>query len=108
MAFFQKKLTVNEGINAAHTSDNAVLIDCRSKEEFRQGHVPGAVSVPSKTLQMDNFKRRFPDTETYFYVIGSYDIRPQTLIKELKKNGYKHAVFSGYMEEHHGLLRKGN
>ena len=32
MSIFKKKLTVNEAINKAHTSENAMLIDCRTKD----------------------------------------------------------------------------
>ena len=31
MSIFKKKLTVNEAINKAHTSENAMLIDCRTE-----------------------------------------------------------------------------
>ena len=33
MGIFKKRLTVNEAINAAHTSENAIIIDCRAKED---------------------------------------------------------------------------
>ena len=46
MSIFKKKLTVNEAINKAHTSENAMLIDCRTKDEFNHGHVAGAVNIP--------------------------------------------------------------
>ena len=37
MGIFKKRLTVNEAINAAHTSENAIIIDCRAKEEWTCG-----------------------------------------------------------------------
>ncbi len=58
MSIFKKKLTVNEAINKAHTSENAMLIDCRTKDEFNHGHVAGAVNIPlNKNHGRPNLKK---------------------------------------------------
>lgn len=106
MSIFQKKLTVNEAINAAHTSENAMLIDCRSKEDFSHGHVAGAVNIPIEKMTEDRVTRRIPDKEKALYIIGSYNYKPEKAVRILKKLGYKHTVFGGNMEEHYGLLKK--
>ena len=46
MGIFKKRLTVNEAINAAHTSENAIIIDCRAKEDYQKGHVAGTKNIP--------------------------------------------------------------
>ena len=99
MSIFKKKLTVNEAINKAHTSENAMLIDCRTKDEFNHGHVAGAVNIPLDKITEDRILRRFPDKETSLYIIGSYNFRPEKL-------GYKNVIFGGNMEEHYGMLKK--
>lgn len=106
MSIFKKKLTVNEAINAAHTSANAMLIDCRSKEDFNHGHVAGAVNIPLDKITEDRVVRRIPDKEKVLYIIGSYNFRPEKAVKAFKKSGYKNATFGGNMEEHYGLLKK--
>ena len=58
MSIFKKKLTVNEAINKAHTSENAMLIDCRTKDEFNHGHVAGAVNIPLNKITEDRILRR--------------------------------------------------
>ena len=104
MGLFSKKLTVNEAINAAHTSENAMLIDCRSKEDFNHGHVAGAVSIPLEKITEDRITRRIPDKT--LYIIGSYNFKPEKAVRILKKMGYKNSIFGGNMEEHYGLLKK--
>ena len=89
MSIFKKKLTVNEAINKAHTSENAMLIDCRTKDEFNHGHVAGAVNIPLNKITEDRILRRFPDKETSLYIIGSYNFRPEKAVKAFKKLGYK-------------------
>ena len=100
MSIFKKKLTVNEAINKAHTSENAMLIDCRTKD------VAGAVNIPLNKITEDRILRRFPDKETSLYIIGSYNFRPEKAVKAFKKLGYKNAIFGGNMEEHYGMLKK--
>ena len=95
MSIFKKKLTVNEAINKAHTSENAMLIDCRTKDEFNHGHVAGAVNIPLDKITEDRILRRFPD-----------NFRPEKAVKAFKKLGYKNAIFGGNMEEHYGMLKK--
>ena len=87
MSIFKKKLTVNEAINKAHTSENAMLIDCRTKDEFNHGHVAGAVNIPLDKITEDRILRRFPDKETSLYIIGSYNFRPEKAVKAFKKLG---------------------
>ena len=106
MSIFKKKLTVNEAINKAHTSQNALLIDCRINEEYSHGHVAGAINIPLEKMTADRVLRRIPDKEKELYIIGSYSYKPQDAVRTLKKMGYKHAVFGGYMEEHYGVLKK--
>lgn len=106
MSIFQKRLTVNEATNAAHTSENAMLIDCRSKDDFHHGHVSGAVNIPLDKITEDRMNKRIPDKDKYLYVIGSYNFRTEKAVKALKKAGYKNAIFGGYMDEHYGILKK--
>ncbi|MDD6305283.1 MAG: rhodanese-like domain-containing protein [Lachnospiraceae bacterium] len=106
MGIFKKRLTVNEAINAAHTSENAVLIDCRAKEDYQKGHVAGTKNIPLDKITEDRILRRFPDKEKSFYIIGSYSYRSEKAVKAFKKMGYKNAIFGGYMEEHHGILTR--
>ena len=79
MSIFKKKLTVNEAINKAHTSENAMLIDCRTKDEFNHGHVAGAVNIPLNKITEDRILRRFPDKETSLYIIGDRKKRSKPL-----------------------------
>ena len=106
MVLFDKfrELTVNEGLNRARMEPNAVLLDVRTKEEFKKGHVSGAVNIPMDRLEQ--IKNRIRSADTTLYVVGDYNHQPRKAVKELKKLGYTHAVPSGTMEEHHGILKK--
>ena len=56
-----------ENINIRHiiqkaVVENAIIIDVRNREEFRQGHIPMAVNVPLTEIQ--NGKVNFPRGRT--------------------------------------------
>ena len=99
MGLFKKKLTVNEAVNKARTTENAYLIDCRTKPEYKSGHVSGAISWPADTMTEERTLRRF-------HIVGSYTQKPEAVVKKFKKMGYKNVEAGGLMEEHHGLLTK--
>ena len=106
MLFFKKKTTVNETINKVRTSSNAVLIDCRTKEEFSHGHIAGAVNIPVGKITKERVQNRFPDKEREMYIVGSYTDKPSAAISAFKKLGYKKLRDGGYMEEHYGPLSR--
>ena len=93
LSIFMKKLTVNEAKNKVTTSDNA-------------GHVAGAINFPIEKITEERVCRRLPDKTTGLYIIGSYYHKPNVAMKKFKKLGYKNLHFSGFMEEHHGMLTR--
>ena len=98
MGIFKKRLTVNEAINAAHTSENAIIIDCRAKEDYQKGHVAGTKNIPLDKITEDRILRRFPDKEKSFYIIGSYSYRSEKAVKAFKKLGYKNLGYVPSMD----------
>ena len=69
--------------------DNDVtLIDVRPAEEYRAGHIPGALSIPVNQL-----KRRLPELpksrEVVAYCRGPYCMYSVEAVAILRKNGYK-------------------
>ena len=66
LSIFMKKLTVNEAKNKVTTSDNAVLIDCRPKEDYAHGHVAGRTCLPPASGQNNRtvyYRKLLPQTK---------------------------------------------
>lgn len=106
MALFKNHnmLTVNEGINRARTEKNAVLLDVRSKDDYKKGHIAGAINISNDKLEQ--IKTRVRDLAAPIYVVGDYKNNPKKAARQLKKMGYTNVYPSGNMEEHHGILKK--
>ena len=47
---FFKQPDINKGILEYRNTDGAVLLDVRTPQEYREGHVPGSKNVPLQQL----------------------------------------------------------
>lgn len=47
---FLKGPDIDQGVEEFDRTAGAVLVDVRSPQEYRQGHIPGAVNVPLQDL----------------------------------------------------------
>ena len=52
MGFFDilKGPDINQGGKEYSTTDGAVLLDVRTPDEYRQGHIPGSKNVPLQSI----------------------------------------------------------
>ena len=47
---FLKGPDINQGVKEYSTTDGAVLLDVRTPDEYRQGHIPGSKNVPLQSI----------------------------------------------------------
>ena len=52
MGFFDlfKQNDINQGVKDYHNIPGAVLLDVRTPQEYREGHIPGSKNVPLQTI----------------------------------------------------------
>lgn len=67
------------------------LIDVREKEEYREGHLPGAVSVPRGFLEMQ-IEEKVPDRDAEIIAYCQGGTRSLIAGKILKDMGYRNVV----------------
>ena len=68
----------------------AVLIDVRSPQEYRMGHIPGSRNVPLETIPQWAEEK---DTPVYVYCQGGS--RSRRAVKILRKNGFANVTDLG-------------
>jgi phage shock protein E len=65
--FFGNRPDFSAGLETFQASPGAVLLDVRTPEEYRSGHVPGSVNLPLDRLSSRQFS---PDTPLFVYCLS--------------------------------------
>ena len=67
---FRKDKDINEWVQDAGGVAGSVLLDVRTREEYRQGHIPGSVNVPLSELAAVDEIISAKDTPLYVYCLS--------------------------------------
>jgi rhodanese-related sulfurtransferase len=74
------------------------VLDVRPSEEYRAGHIPGAVSIPLGELEA-RFKELPKSREVVAYCRGPYCVFAVEAVELLRKNGFKaHRMQEGVLD----------
>jgi rhodanese-related sulfurtransferase len=65
-----------------------VLVDVRPPEEYRAGHIPGAISLPLSELT-DRLNDLPRDAEVVAYCRGPYCVLAPLALEVLRTNGFR-------------------
>ena len=99
--FMANNVSINDELEEARKTDGAVIADVRGRDEYAQGHIPGAVSLPADEL--DSAKSLIPDKNTPVFTYCLTGARSRRAAKELKAMGYTRVINMGginkYKEE---------
>ncbi len=79
-------MTLKEINDILKNNKNVILLDVRSKQEYKEGHLIGSVNIPVYDLEVfiDNIKK-----DAIIIVYCQSGIRSKKAIEILNKNGYK-------------------
>src|ERR1041385_1843896 len=80
-----------DGEKQLDRGDRPVVLDVREKEEFRQGYLPGAVSLPRGFLEM-RVEETVPDKSTPIVAYCGGGTRSLLAGRILKELGYTNVV----------------
>ena len=95
-----KKPDINEGLDRFHSESGAILLDVRTKEEFENGHIPGAVNIPLD--QITKAKERIQNPKTPVFVYCLRGARSRKATASLKQMGYENAISIGGINRYKG------
>ena len=100
---FFKQPDINQGVQEYKNAAGAVLLDVRSPQEYREGHIPGSQNVPLQ--QLDKVEEVTENKDTVLYVYCHSGTRSRQAISLLKHMGYTNvhniggiAAYSGKVE----------
>lgn len=92
---------INEGIEAARETKDAVLLDVRTREEYAGGHVPGSKNIPLDRIGSISLEKNKP-----LFVYCHSGARSRQACSVLKQKGYE--VYNiGGISSYRGKLERG-
>ena len=100
---FFKHPDINQGVQEYKNAAGAVLLDVRSPQEYREGHIPGSQNVPLQ--QLDKVEEVTENKDTVLYVYCHSGARSRQAVSLLQAMGYTNvhniggiAAYSGKVE----------
>ena len=98
---FQRNPAISTSELAEKLKDSITLLDVRTPEEYRGGHIAKAVNVPLNKIN------RYQGKEKQVYVICQSGVRSKQAAKLLIKMGYDATTIRGGMNQWQGPIQGG-
>ena len=106
MGFFDffKVPDINQGFEDYKATTNALLVDVRTPQEYREGHVPDSRNIPLQVI--DTIKTIVPQTNTPLFVYCHSGARSSQATAMLGKMGYTNVKNIGGIVSYKGKVDK--
>ena len=101
---FFKQPDINKGLKEYAEKENAVLLDVRTPQEYREGHIPGSRNVPLQTIDKVTSIAENKDTVLYVYCYSGARSRQATAM--LQHMGYTNVQNIGGIAAYHGKVER--
>ena len=101
---FFKQPDINKGLKEYAETKNAVLLDVRTPQEYREGHIPGSKNVPLQTIDKVTSITENKDTALYVYCYSGARSRQATAM--LQHMGYTNVQNIGGIAAYHGKVER--
>ena len=85
---FWKHPDINQGVAEYNATPGALLLDVRTPQEYREGHIRGSVNAPLQSLGSPGAVAAPTDTPLFVYWYSGARGRPAT--EQLVRMGYSH------------------
>ena len=101
---FLKRPDINKGVEEWRNTTNAVLLDVRTVDEYRQGHTDGSLNIPLQNIHA--VKNNIPDLDKPIYVHCLSGARSAQATSVLKSMGYTNVTDIGGINSYRGKVVK--
>ncbi|MDL2294283.1 rhodanese-like domain-containing protein [Ruminococcaceae bacterium OttesenSCG-928-D13] len=101
---FLNRMDINKGVEEFRATDGAVLLDVRTENEYRGGHVPGSRNI--EVNQIEKVAKLASDKATPLFVLCLSGARSGHAVNALKSMGYTNAKNIGGISAYTGPLER--
>ncbi len=81
---FGKRINLEDGLEKAKNTPNAVVLDVRTEQEYRSGHIPGSKNIPLDRIHTISISKNCP---LFVYCLSG--ARAGNAVAALEKKGYQ-------------------
>ena len=101
---FFKQPDIHKGLKEYAEKENAVLLDVRTPQEFREGHIPESINVPLQTIDKVSSITENKDTALFVYCYSGARSRQATAM--LQHMGYTNVQNIGGIAAYQGKVER--
>ena len=102
--FFRNTADINTSVAECETNVGAVLLDVRTAEEYRNGHIDGSVNIPLDRISSVENTVNNKSTPLYVYCLSGG--RSGQAVSYLKQIGYTNVKNIGGISSYRGKVVK--
>ncbi len=104
MGFFDflRGADINQGVEEWKNTPGAVLLDVRTVDEYRKGHIPGSINIPVD--EISKAVARVPQKTTPLFVHCLSGSRSSRAVQYLKQQGYTDVKNIGGISSYRGKV----
>ena len=102
-----QQISMKEAVSIMETEDNYIILDVRTKEEYQEKHIPGAVNLPNETIGTEDIPE-LPAKEQLILVYCRSGNRSKQAAKKLAALGYTNIIEIGGINDWTGDTVSGN
>lgn len=100
-----KRPDINAGVETARAEKGAVILDVRTRQEYRQEKIPGSINIPLDEL--DGIQLQIPEKSTPVFVHCLSGARSSSAARILKNMGYTNVTDIGGISGYRGKTERG-
>ena len=101
---FFKQPDINKGLKDYVETENAVLLDVRTPQEYGEGHIPESINVPLQTLDKVRLVVENKDAELFVYCYSGARSKQAAVV--LGQMGYTNVQNIGGIAAYHGKVER--
>lgn len=95
---------INEGVNKYMEAEGAYLLDVRTEDEYRSGHIQGSINLPLQRIE--KIKKVVPYKKAEIFVYCLSGARSSQAVRYLKSQGYENVTNIGGVNRYKGKLER--
>lgn len=97
---------INDLVPEARETQGSYIIDVRTPEEFKQGHIKGALNIPLDQIQL--IEKKIKDHSAPLYLYCASGARSSNATRYLQSQGYESVTNMGGISSWQGDIVKGS